>query len=108
MENKTIISYTQRMRSAVDMRDHAEHTLKKAMVSLKYINIDEQKYLQSLKHIERCKELVISGNIILKSIRETEHIGELYNESFDDVMELFDSALREVQKVLVVVDGMRK
>lgn len=100
-------TYTMRMKSAVANRERAEKYLKKAMASLKYVNVDESHYLQSLRSIERSKELIVSGNIILKSIRETEHIGELYNESFDDVLELFDSALREAQKVLVLIESLK-
>jgi hypothetical protein len=107
MDETKMITYTRRMKCAVDMRQKAEESLKKAMVSLKYIDVKAAEYIDAVQHIERGKELIISGNIIVKSITETEHIGELYNESFDDAMELFDSALREVQKVLVMVTSKR-
>ena len=96
-----------RMKCAVANREQAEQSLKRAMASLNYIEVKESDYLKSLKHIERSKELIISGNIILKAIRDTEHIGELYNESFDDVIELFDSALREAQKVLILIESLK-
>ena len=107
MDVSTNVTYTARMRSAVAARERAEKTLRRAMASLQYVTISDEKYLAAIRLIERSKELIISANIILKSITTVERIGELYNDSFDDVMTLFDSAIREAQKVQVLVETLK-
>jgi len=108
MEHKSHETYTKHLKKVVESRHHAEDTLKRAIASMHYVAFGEKDHKTATGHVERCKELVISGNIILKAITASEHIGDEHVEDLDEAFELFDEALEEASEVLALIELMKE
>lgn len=100
-------TYTQHLKKVVDARQNAEAMLKRALSAINYVAFSEIEHAEVKKHIERCKELIISGNIILKAITGSEHIGEQHNEDLEEACELFTKALVEVDSVFEKIENLK-
>lgn len=104
MDNQNYETYTQHLKNVVDSRNTAEDSLKRAIASINYVTLDEAQYHTAREHIERSKELIISGNILLRSVTGEEHIGDMHNETLDEAGLLFENALLEVKKVIEIIE----
>lgn len=100
-------TYTKHLKKVIESRHFAEDSLKKAIASINYVTLTVMDSKRAHKHIERSKELIISGNIILKAITKSEHIGIEHKESLEEACEFFKEAQKEVNVVLAMVESMR-
>ena len=100
-------TYTKNLKKVVESRHNVEDLLKRAIASINYVEMTDDQHTKSKKMIERSKELIISGNIILKTVTDTEHIGEQYKEKLEEACELFKEASDYVNQVLQLIDSSK-
>ena len=101
-------TYTKHLKKVVESRQHAEDSIKRAIASFNYVTLAVVDDKRAHKHIEKCKDLIISGNIILKAITMSEHIGAEHKESLEEACEFFREAQKEVDVVLAMIEALRE
>ena len=108
MNDSGNVTYTKHLKKVVESRHFAEDSLKRAIASINYVTLTVLDAKRAHEHIERCKELIISGNIILKTITNSEHIGAEHEEPLEEAYECFKEAQEEINFVLSMVEGLKK
>lgn len=101
-------TYTKHLKKVIVSRKYAEDRLRRAIASINYVTMTVSDDKRAHKHIERCKDLIISGNIILKAITLSEHIGAEHKESLEEACEFFRDAQKEVDSVLTMIESLKE
>lgn len=103
----TLESYTKNLKKVIESRQTVEEQLKRVIASIRYVEISDRKHIEAMQLIERSKELIISGNIILKTVTDREHIGEQYKEKLEEACERFKEATEYVNRVLNLIESLK-
>ena len=100
-------TYTKNLKKVIESRHNVEDLLKRAIASIHYVEMTDDQHSETKKLIERSKEIIISGNIILKTVTDTEHIGEQYKEKLEEACEMFKEATDYVNRVLDLIESLK-